>query len=210
MTRQAQSDNFNPVPLKFQLPDADLSLWLSFLNATEATQLQQQLAAELDWQQDSIMMFGKKVAIPRTQVWMGDPHCAYRYSGTLFHPQVWHPKVQQLAHHVSQFLGQTFNAVLLNRYSDGQQHMGWHADNEPELGLKPQIASVSLGQPRRFDIKHRQLDSQLQLTLQHGSLLLMAGDCQRFWLHRLPKQARCNEERINLTFRYITRRVGII
>lgn len=203
MTRQAQSDNFNPTALQFQLPEAELRLWPGFLKATAASQLQQQLTADLAWQQDTIMMFGKKVAIPRTQVWMGEPHCAYRYSGTLFKPQGWHPEVQQLAQQLSRFLGQPFNAVLLNRYMDGRQHMGWHADNEAELGPQPLIASLSLGQPRRFDLKHRQLDCQLQLTLEHGSLLLMAGDCQRYWLHRLPKQARCSGERINLTFRYI-------
>ena len=96
-----------------------------------------------------------------------------------------------------------FNCVLLNQYADGQDHMGRHADDEPELGVAPQIASVSLGYPRRFDLKHRELGCQLQLMLPHGSLLLMAGECQHYWLHRLPKQAAANTERINLTFRYI-------
>ena len=149
------------------------------------------------------MMFGKAVKIPRRQVWMGDAHCRYRYSGTCFEPQPWQPQVKAMAQQVSAFLRRPFNCVLLNLYADGQQHMGWHADNEKELGHDPQIASLSLGATRRFELKHRAAPWQLALDLTPGSLLLMAGGCQQHWLHRLPKQSRVSTCRLNLTFRYI-------
>lgn len=188
---------------RYVLPGADLTLWPSWLHEVDSFALLQQLAAELNWQQPAIRLYGKSVKIPRQQVWMGEPHCRYRYSGTWFTPVRWHPRLQALAAEVSQCCQQTFNCVLLNYYHDGRQHMGWHADNEPELGSNPVIASLSLGQTRRFDLKHRQTDAQLQLNLTNGSLLLMQGACQQHWLHRLPKQSRAGSERINLTFRYI-------
>lgn len=203
MTRATASDNFNSAPQLFSLPDAELQFWPGFLEAEPAQQLLQTLMLELPWQQPSIQIYGRNVKIPRQQVWMGEAHCCYRYSGTTFQPQPWHPAVQQLAQQLSEQLALPFNCVLLNLYQGGGEHMGWHADDEPELGVAPKIASISLGQSRRFDLKHRHLDCQLQLALTHGSLLLMAGRCQQSWLHRLPKQAKATATRLNLTFRYI-------
>jgi alkylated DNA repair dioxygenase AlkB len=203
LTRQLHSDNQQCQQQQFNLPDARLMLWQHWLAPAYSAELMQQLQRELPWAQDSIMMFGKQVKIPRQQVWMGDAHCSYRYSGTTFHPKPWHPLVQQLANNVSQFLQQPFNCVLLNLYASGEQHMGWHADNEVELGHDPSIASVSLGVSRRFELKHRIEPWQLALDLTPGSLLLMAAGCQQQWLHRLPKQSRVQQSRLNLTFRYI-------
>lgn len=202
LTRLPHSDNQQSTASQFNLPDAHISLWPNWLATeqnSELLQLQQQLA----WSQDTIIMFGKQVKIPRQQVWMGDSHCRYRYSGTTFEPTPWHPSVKRLADEVSQFLQQPFNCVLLNLYATGQQYMGWHADNETELGDYPVIASVSLGATRRFELKHREQSWQLALDLTPGSLLLMAGRCQQHWLHRLPKQSKVTTSRLNLTFRYI-------
>lgn len=134
---------------------------------------------------------------------MGDAHCSYQYSGVRFAPELWHPLVQQLAAKLTDMLGHPFNCVLLNLYANGTEHMGWHADDEPELGRTPVIASLSLGASRRFDLKHRTDGHQLQLALANGSLLVMGGDCQQYWQHRLPKQSRVSAARLNLTFRYI-------
>lgn len=202
MTRAHQSDNHGSLQ-HFVLPDAELMFWPDWLPPEQAVHCYQQLAAQLDWQQPAIKIFGKAVLIPRQQVWMGDPHCSYKYSGVLFEPAAWHPLVKQLTDSVNQLCQGSFNSVLLNWYSDGQQHMGWHSDDEPELGNNPQIASLSLGQKRIFDLKHKSLNTQLKLELGHGSLLLMAGSCQHFWLHRVPKMAAATEGRINLTFREI-------
>jgi alkylated DNA repair dioxygenase AlkB len=203
LTRQRHSDNQQSPAQQFILPDTCIRLWPDWLLPSQATALLSQLQQQLPWAQDSIMMFGKAVKIPRTQVWMGDAHCQYRYSGTRFAPKPWHPLVQAMAQQLSAFLQQPFNCVLLNLYADGEQHMGWHADNEVELGHDPIIASVSLGASRRFELKHRRQSWQLNLELTSGSLLLMEQGCQLNWLHRLPKQSKVKQPRLNLTFRYI-------
>jgi alkylated DNA repair dioxygenase AlkB len=187
----------------FVLPQAELLFWPKWLSPEQAERCYQQLAQQLNWQQPAIKIFGKAVPIPRQQVWMGDAHCSYKYSGVLFEPEPWHPLVRQLTDWVNQLCQTHFNSVLLNWYSDGQQHMGWHSDDEPELGENPKIASLSLGQQRFFDLKHKGLGTQLKLELGHGSLLLMAGKCQQYWQHRVPKMASATEGRINLTFREI-------
>lgn len=203
MTRQTQSDNRHATPQYFLLPDAELTLWPTWLTADAAAQLQQQLTTELGWRQEQIRIYGKTVNIPRLQVWMGEPHCSYQYSGVRFTPQPWHDAVRQLCREVSHATAQPLNCVLLNLYASGQDHMGWHADNEPELGAAPVIVSLSLGASRRFDLLHQTQGHQLQLQLHNGSLLLMAGGCQQHWQHRLPKQSRVAAPRLNLTFRYI-------
>ncbi|KKO48579.1 DNA methylase [Arsukibacterium sp. MJ3] len=203
MTRQAKSDNSKAGLRQFILPDAELTLWSSWLSHAETTVLQTLLSAELAWRQEQIRIYGKTVNIPRQQVWMGEPHCSYQYSGVCFEPQPWHPAIKKLCSKLSGELNQPFNCVLLNLYANGQNHMGWHADNEPELGPTPVIASVSIGASRRFDLQHRQHGHQLQLQLDNGSLLVMAGTCQQYWQHRLPKQSRVLTPRLNLTFRYI-------
>ncbi|CAI3793407.1 alpha-ketoglutarate-dependent dioxygenase AlkB family protein [Rheinheimera sp. MM224] len=202
MTRAHQSDNHGSLQ-HFVLPQAELLFWPRWLSPEQAERCYQQLAQQLNWQQPAIKIFGKAVLIPRQQVWMGDPHCSYKYSGVLFEPEPWHPLVRQLTDRVNQLCQTRFNSVLLNWYADGQQHMGWHSDDEAELGQDPQIASLSLGQPRFFDLKHKNLGTQLKLELGHGSLLLMAGQCQQHWQHRVPKMASAIEGRINLTFREI-------
>ena len=203
LTRQPGSHNRQTAAERFSVPNADIQLWPGWLSHSNSDALQQQLERQLNWSQDSIMMFGKPVKIPRQQVWMGEAHCHYRYSGMTFSPQPWHPLVKQLTDDISGFTGYQFNCVLLNLYQNGQQHMGWHADNERELGIDPVIASLSLGSTRRFELKHRHQPWQLAWDLPSGSLLLMAGACQQHWLHRLPKQSRITQSRVNLTFRYI-------
>lgn len=202
MTRAHQSDNHGSSQ-HFVLPDAELLFWPCWLSSEQADRCYQQLAQQLNWQQPAIKIFGKAVLIPRQQVWMGDPHCSYKYSGVLFTPEPWHPLVKQLTDQVNQLCRSNFNSVLLNLYADGQQHMGWHSDDEPELGNNPLIASLSLGQQRFFDLKHKTCGTQLKLGLGHGSLLLMAGSCQANWQHRVPKMAAATKGRINLTFREI-------
>jgi len=208
LPEQTLQDNLSRVvkPVQyFQLPDAELFYWQDFLSQAATESLMVSLPS-LAWQQPEILMFGRKIVIPRRQLWMGDPHCSYRYSGVTFQPEPWTEQLQQLTAQINATLQQRFNCVLLNWYLDGSQAMGWHSDDEPELGPSPQIASLSLGQTRRFDLRHGLHQTQLQLELTNGSLLLMAGQCQQHWQHRLPKQAKATGERFNLTFRYIAQR----
>ncbi len=184
------------------LPDADIRWCREFLAVDERRELFAHLR-QLEWQQPAIKMFGRAVAIPRRQIWMGDAHCSYRYSGVTFQPAPWSEPLQQLRQRLIQVTGFAVNAVLLNWYQHGEHHMGWHSDDEPELGANPVVLSVSLGQNRKFDLKHKTLPLLCSLDLADGDLLVMAGACQHNWQHRVPKQLKASGERFNLTFRYL-------
>lgn len=201
MTELNRTDN-QVLPKLFELPDATLRWWPGVFAGAHSDELMRHLDL-LPWQKPSIRMFGRMVPIPRQQIWIGDAHCSYRYSGVLFQPLPWTSPLQAVANQIAQLTGARFNCVLLNRYQNGAEHMGWHSDDEPELGHNPIIASVSFGQLRRFDIRHKDLGCHLQFNLGHGDLLLMAGDCQQYWQHALPKQSKAAGTRYNLTFRYI-------
>lgn len=163
------------------------------------------LVAEISWRQESITLFGKTHMQPRLICWMGDPDCTYRYSGTQHVPQPWHPLVSDLRAGLEALAGATFNSVLLNLYRDGQDSMGFHADDEPELGAHPVIASLSFGAARAMHLRHRRdraLPTQ-KLVLEDGDLLVMRGNSQQDWKHAIPKTRTASGPRINLTFRLI-------
>lgn len=186
------------------LPDGVLRLWPSAFDAVEADELFTGLRHGIDWQQEEIMIFGACRPVPRLVAWHGDPSAHYTYSGTPHAPRAWTPRLQRIRARVQALSGAGFNAVLLNLYRDGRDGMGWHSDDEPELGPAPVIASVSLGATRRFCLRHRRRkELKLDLSLEHGSLLLMAGLTQRHWVHAVPKTSRPVGERINLTFRLV-------
>ncbi|MGV7196649.1 alpha-ketoglutarate-dependent dioxygenase AlkB family protein [Xanthomonas axonopodis] len=189
-----------PVPL----PGAQVQWWRGWLQAAAADALLQTLLTQVQWEVHRIRMFGRVVDSPRLSSWIGDPEASYRYSGTQFSPQPWLDALQPLRARLQEETGRPFNSVLVNRYRSGNDAMGWHSDDEPELGAQPLIASVSLGATRRFAFKHRD-DAALKQTLElgHGDLLLMGGDTQRCYKHALPRTARRVGERINLTFRQI-------
>jgi alkylated DNA repair dioxygenase AlkB len=142
--------------------------------------------------------------VPRLLAWHGDAQAVYRYSGILHKPLPWTALLTEIRERVTSSLGQSFNAVLLNLYRDGQDSMGWHSDDEPELGSEPLLASLSLGGTRRFDLRrkgHTRIEQSLALT--HGSLLVMGGQTQHHWQHQVAKTRRCCDVRLNLTFRTI-------
>lgn len=157
----------------------------------------------MNWRQESVQLFGKQVPMPRLTAWYGDK--GYSYSGLYNKPQPWLPVLLALKEQVEQASKQPYNSVLLNLYRSGQDSMGWHADDEPELGAQPSIASLSLGGDRRFSFKHRSRKDlkATSITLHHGSLLLMQGATQHHWLHHIPKTKHPVQPRINLTFRLV-------
>jgi alkylated DNA repair dioxygenase AlkB len=178
-----------------------------FLDAAEAAQLQGRLADEVPWTVHRIRMFGRWVDSPRLSCWMGDPQARYRYSGALFEPEPWHPAIARLLPRLESACGARFNSVLLNRYRHGRDSMGWHSDDEPELGTEPVIASLSLGEPRRFLMRMKADHAvKAEWRLAHGDLLVMRGACQRLTQHALPKMAAATAERVNLTFRWVNPR----
>lgn len=170
----------------------------------EAGTLDDVLERQVDWQIHRIRMFGKWVDAPRLSCWIGDPGAAYRYSGQHFEPHAWPDALVPLRERLQAELGVPFNSVLANLYRDGRDAMGWHSDDEPELGPEPVIASVSLGATRRFVLRRRDDHAVKQtFALTSGSLLVMRGTCQREWQHALTRTVRPVGRRINLTFRHI-------
>lgn len=186
------------------LPRADLAFDPRWLPVAEADSLYRRLLADVPWETHRIRLFGRVVDSPRLSCWIGDPGARYRYSGTLFEPHPWPQSLETLRERLSAALGVEFNSVLANRYRDGNDAMGWHRDDEPELGPHPVIASISLGATRRFRLKADDASvAPLSLDLPHGSLLVMRGQTQAHFRHALPRTARPVGERINLTFRKV-------
>jgi alkylated DNA repair dioxygenase AlkB len=163
------------------------------------------LIAETPWRTDPIKVWGKVYMQPRLMAWYGDMGKSYRYSGRLYEPYPWTPLLLQLKDGVEQACDHTFNSVLLNYYRDGNDSMGFHSDNEVELGKNPVIASLSLGETRTFILKHKTNKSlkPIRLKLNDASLLLMAGELQTHWQHGIPKENKSCSARINLTFRTV-------
>ncbi|ANG62100.1 DNA repair protein [Marinobacterium aestuarii] len=188
-----------------QAPGADLVVVRGFVDTQQSKQLIRCLSLEIDWRQDRIRLFGREHAIPRLQQFQGEPGLHYRYSGLLLEARPWHPLIEQLRRRITAVEPAPFNCALLNLYRDGEDSMGWHSDDEPELGLDPVIASLSLGQPRRFVLRHRtdRQQPKIELLLDDGSLLLMRGSTQHHWQHALPRTRRHCTPRLNLTFRCI-------
>jgi alkylated DNA repair dioxygenase AlkB len=174
-------------------------------DSQEQSLLMNALQEEIPWKQEHIKLFGKTHPTPRLTAWHGNTHCVYKYSGVVNQPFPWTPSLLTIKTRIESLSnGATFNCVLLNFYRDGSDKMGWHSDDEKELGPNPSIASVSFGATRRFDFKHKtEANTKFSIHLESGSLLLMQGDMQHHWLHQIPAQKRIQEPRINLTFRYI-------
>ena len=184
--------------------EGEARLWPAAFQSQEAARLFGDLRRTIEWHQESIQMFGQQVLVPRLVAWHGDPGASYTYSATLHEPTPWTPSLLRVRDRVTELSGARFNSVLLNLYRDGRDGMGWHADDEPELGRDPVIASVSLGAPRRFCLRHRKRKGlKLELSLPDGSLLCMSGATQHHWVHALPKTRAAFGERINLTFRLV-------
>lgn len=175
-----------------------------FFTQEESIRLMRTLKENINWQQETIQMYGKLLNTPRLTAWYGDNSKTYAYSGKKYDPHPWTPELLFIKQRVDEASGIKFNSVLLNDYRDGNDSVAWHADDEPELGVNPVIASVSFGQPRRFDVRHKQ-DHKMKysVSLENGSLLIMKGDLQHNWEHQVPKSALAIKERINLTFRVI-------
>ena len=157
----------------------------------------------LEWRSQEIMLFGRPVLQPRLMDWYADPDVTYRYSGLTLDPKAWPPMLAELRERLEAHCGASFNSVLCNAYRDGRDSMGWHADDEPELGPQPLIASLNFGATRRFRIRPRGGGASVGLELDPGSLLIMSGRSQADYQHAVPKTRRPVGPRINLTFRNV-------
>ncbi len=154
--------------------------------------------------QEDIKMYGKIMKTPRLTAWYGDQNKEYIFSGTKHHPISWTDELLMIKEKIEPISGVQFNSVLLNYYRDANDSVAWHSDDEYELGINPIIASVSFGQARRFDIRHKQdRNRKYSIYLENGSLLIMKGDLQHNWMHQIPKLNKPLKARVNLTFRVI-------
>jgi len=186
----------------------DFEYLAGFVPAAEADRAFDVLWRELRWERRAITLFGRSVLQPRLVAFYGDPRAAYTYSGLTLRPRPWHPVLLELKARIERRSGCRFNAVLANGYRDGADSMGWHSDDEAELGERPCIASLSLGAERAFLLRPKSVDAAGQrrskrLLLENGSLLLMRGDSQASFQHSVPKTRRPVGPRINLTFRRV-------
>lgn len=164
-------------------------------------ELMARLVAETAWREETIVVYGKRHLQPRLSAWFGD--AAYTYSGLRLQPTPFTPTLETLRAAVQDATGHVFNSVLLNYYRNERDSMGMHSDDEAELGTEPAIASLSLGATRTFILKHKHKNRTVKLDLPDGSLLLMAGTTQTYWLHGINKTTRMCPPRLNLTFRKI-------
>jgi alkylated DNA repair dioxygenase AlkB len=189
---------------RIELPGADLRWMPHWLAPDEASQWLADLRDAISWEVHRIRIFGREVDSPRLSCWMGDADASYTYSRTRFEPRPWTAPLSALRERVEAACATRFNSVLANLYRDGNDSMGWHSDDEAELGSQPVIASLSLGAARSFRFRSRDDKRTVRwLELPSGSLLCMAGDTQRLYQHDLPKRRGLTDARLNLTFRHI-------
>jgi alkylated DNA repair dioxygenase AlkB len=194
----------NNTPIKLALPNATITYYPSFFSSEEASEYFQILLDEIEWQQDDIKIFGKIYKQPRLTALYSINDASYGYSGITMFPKPFNSVLKEIKTRIEETTNVTFTTVLLNYYRDGGDSNGWHSDDEKELGENPVIASLSLGGERTFRLRHKKDKTQRKnLTLQHGSLLLMAGETQHHWQHCIPKSKKIISPRINLTFRVI-------
>jgi len=193
------SDDASLVPIPIEDGELAMLAHMPLPGGTDA--VLRQLIDDTPWRADTIVVYGKRYLQPRLTAWYGE--ASYTYSGLTLVPAPMTPLLAQLRATVEALTGHRYNSVLLNYYRDGQDSMGMHSDDEPELGPAPAIASLSLGATRTFILRHKTSGRTLRLDLPDGSLLLMSGALQTHWLHGINKTTKSMNPRVNLTFRYV-------
>ena len=197
-------DNKEKNITNYELPNADIKLIESFLSPNESNKAMDSLINTVQWQQDYIKMYGKQIPLPRLTAWYGDSGREYSYSGIPMKPHPWNDELLKIKNLIEAECDSKFSSVLLNLYRDGSDSVSWHQDDEKELGQNPTIASLSLGETRKIQLKHIHDENLKQaLNLTNGSLLVMKGETQHFWKHQIPKTKKKIGQRLNLTFRLI-------
>ncbi|MEG7358679.1 alpha-ketoglutarate-dependent dioxygenase AlkB [Pseudomonas citronellolis] len=186
------------------LEHAELRLIPNWCDEACATAWFAELVEHTPWEQPCVHLHGRDYPVPRLLAWYGDAEASYRYSGLVHRPLPWTPLLAEIRERVQAEVGQRLNGVLLNYYRDGQDSMGWHSDDEPELGRNPLVASLNLGGMRRFDLRRKgRAAIEHSLQLDSGSLLVMSGATQHYWQHQVAKTRRPVAPRLNLTFRLV-------
>lgn len=186
------------------LPKEGIAWKIKLLEKERARALMESFVDEVEWKQEKIFIFGREVLQPRLSAWFGGEGKSYSYSGLHLSPKDWSPTLFALKDLIEKISGKSFNSALLNYYRDGKDSMGWHRDNEKELGRNPAVASLSLGHKRRFIMRHYEnKELKVPLELGEGDLLIMEGESQHKWEHSVPKSAKDLGPRLNITLRNI-------
>lgn len=197
---------FDSGPRELLPYDGSARLFDWVLGSVDSTAVMNTLVSEVEWETHTIRMFGKEYLQPRLVAWFGDAGSEYSYSGLKMNVRDWVEPVNSLKSIVEEHAGTTFNSVLVNYYRDGRDKVGWHRDDEPELGSEPTIASLSIGATRRFKFSHLASREVVSVELPTGSLVVMSGLSQACWEHEVPRQLNVKEARLNLTFRKVRTR----
>jgi alkylated DNA repair dioxygenase AlkB len=197
---------FKPEPDRNLLPyDGIINYHGPILARNEAQLFFDALLKTVPWKHDDAVIYGKRIQTARKVAWYGDSEFSYTYSGTTKVALLWNMELLALKHLVEQTTRTIFNSCLCNLYSTGGEGMSWHSDDEKALGRNTTIASLTLGAERKFSFRHKSKkgDEPISVVLETGSLLVMKGATQTYWQHSVPKTAKVNTARINLTFRTI-------
>jgi len=195
-------DLFDYDPLFNLLPfDGELNYFGCILSHSENEYYLKQLLNNIEWKNDEALIYGKRIITKRKVAWYGNSDYAYTYSNNTKHALSWNKDLLDLKSIVENRTNCEYNSCLLNLYHDGEESMGWHSDDEAELGKNTTIASLSFGAERKFSLKHKSTKQTVSLTLETGSLLVMKGATQSNWIHCLPKMKSIKSPRVNLTFR---------
>ncbi len=190
-------------PIKIISQDGDVNYYGEITSQIESDFYFTTLFTEIDWRYDQAVILGKHIETKRKVAWYADKPFSYTYSNTTKYALPWTKTLQALKVLVENKTGEKYNSCLLNLYHDGSEGMAWHSDGEQDLKKNGAIASLSFGAMRKFAFKHKQSKQVVSLNLKAGSLLVMKGDTQQYWLHRLPPTKKVRDARINLTFRSI-------
>eukprot|EP01012_Entosiphon_sulcatum_P025449 TRINITY_DN30761_c0_g1_i1.p3 TRINITY_DN30761_c0_g1~~TRINITY_DN30761_c0_g1_i1.p3 ORF type:complete len:190 (-),score=12.21 TRINITY_DN30761_c0_g1_i1:2300-2869(-) len=186
------------------MEDADVSILHGLEMPVDYGSMLRKLMEEIKWRQESVRIYGKVYAQPRLVAWYGDPGKKYEYSGISLTPMPWTDLLREIKRRIEDCTESRFNSVFLNLYRDHNDSMGFHSDDERELGRDPTIASLTFGATRTFVLKHKKKDiPTVKLPLEAGSVLLMKGGTQHNWKHGILKQTQRCGPRVNLTFRTI-------
>lgn len=195
--------------VSFSFLDGDITYIPNAFSSAEANTFLKLLINEIEWTQPTLKIFGKSFKQPRLSAWYADNNIPYTYSRFTQYGLAWEENLLKIKEKTQNITRSIFNSALVNYYRDGQDSMGWHSDNEPELGESPILASVSFGEPRKFNLKHKS-DKSLKesICLDHGSILLMSGNMQKNWLHQISKSKKKMGPRVNITFRRVDERTA--
>lgn len=174
-----------------------------FYNREKANRFLEAFVNDIEWNQESMNMYGRQVLFPRLTAWYGDNDKPYSFSGITLQPKSWSKELLKIKQDIEPLCNMVFNSVLLNLYRDGNDSISWHTDAEKELGINPVIASVNFGAERTFQLRHIETKEKIEIILKHGSLLIMQGELQHYWQHQVPKTKKVDSKRVNLTFRVI-------